>query len=157
MIVFRMALLKCHQGRPIKEVIQVRCSHITQYSIEVINRRPRSNDHTPSTEDRGGATTTHHQQKTEEELQRYAINRRRWIITLLCSRQKKSSRKKARWEMFFYSHYIKEGKYPNRFSKPHKQALRKRAKFFIIKDTQLYYIGGDKLNYNYMELECQFT
>ena len=43
-------------------------------------------------------------------------------------------------------HYIKEGKYPNSFSKPDKQALRKRAKFFIIKDTQLYYIGGGKLN-----------
>ena len=51
-------------------------------------------------------------------------------------------------------HYIKEGKHLNSFSKPDKQALRKRAKFFIIKHMQLYYIGGGKLDYNTI---CQFT
>ena len=51
-------------------------------------------------------------------------------------------------------HYIKEGKYPNGFSKPDKQALQKRANLFIIKDMQLYYIGGGKLDYNTI---CQFT
>lgn len=38
--------------------------------------------------------------------------------------------------------YIKDGRYPSSFTKADKQALRKRAKFFTVKDTQLYYVGG---------------
>ena len=38
--------------------------------------------------------------------------------------------------------YIKDGRYPSSFTKAYKQALRKRAKFFTVKDTQLYYVGG---------------
>ena len=38
--------------------------------------------------------------------------------------------------------YIKDRRYPNDFSKSDKHALRKRAKFFKFKDTQLYYVGG---------------
>lgn len=48
---------------------------------------------------------------------------------------------------FSYSethHYLSSGIYPDDCSKPDKQALRKRAKFFQVKDTALYYIRGHK-------------
>ena len=38
--------------------------------------------------------------------------------------------------------YITDGRYPSSFVKVDKQALRKRAKLFMVKGTQLYYIGG---------------
>ena len=40
--------------------------------------------------------------------------------------------------------YLSAGIYPDDFSKPDKQALRKRAKFFRAKNTALYYVGGHK-------------
>ena len=40
--------------------------------------------------------------------------------------------------------YLSEGRYPDGFSKSDKQALRKRVKFFSVKDAHLYYID-DKL------------
>ena len=40
--------------------------------------------------------------------------------------------------------YLFSGVYPDDFSKPDKQVLRKRAKFFRAKDTALYYVGGQK-------------
>lgn len=50
--------------------------------------------------------------------------------------------------------YIKDGTYPIDFDKPDKQALRKRAKYFIAKDTRLYYVGGCK-HYNTLTFMCQ--
>ena len=38
--------------------------------------------------------------------------------------------------------YLKEGEYPEDFEKKDKQALRKRVKFFAVKDAHLYYVGG---------------
>ena len=38
--------------------------------------------------------------------------------------------------------YLREGKYPEDFEKKDKQALRKRVKFFAVKDAHLYYVGG---------------
>ena len=38
--------------------------------------------------------------------------------------------------------YLKDVKYPEGFTKNDKRALRKRAAFFCIKETNLYYIGG---------------
>ena len=35
--------------------------------------------------------------------------------------------------------YLVQGVYPSSFSKSDKQALRKRAKFFIVKGAELYY------------------
>ena len=43
-----------------------------------------------------------------------------------------------------YTYYIKDGRYPSSFFKVDKQALRKRAKFFMVKGTQLYYVGGGR-------------
>ena len=39
--------------------------------------------------------------------------------------------------------YLTEGRYPDSYLKADKQALRKRAKFFLVKDAHLYYIGGE--------------
>ena len=39
-------------------------------------------------------------------------------------------------------------KIPQQFFKVDKQALRKRAKFFMVKGTQLYYVGGGRYNYS---------
>ena len=38
--------------------------------------------------------------------------------------------------------YISEARYPEDWNKSDKQALRKRAKFFQVKGSNLYYIGG---------------
>ena len=38
--------------------------------------------------------------------------------------------------------YISDGIYPEGFEKGDKLALRKRCKFFIVMETDLYYIGG---------------
>ena len=38
--------------------------------------------------------------------------------------------------------YLTEGSYPESFMKADKQALRKRAKYFLVKDAHLYYVGG---------------
>ena len=38
---------------------------------------------------------------------------------------------------------VREGKYPEDFEKKDKQALRKRVKFFAVKDAHLYYVGGE--------------
>ena len=40
--------------------------------------------------------------------------------------------------------YIKDGVYPDSFSKADKGSLRKRAKFFTVKDTELYYQSRSK-------------
>ena len=49
--------------------------------------------------------------------------------------------------------YVRDGRYPSNFTKVDKQALRKRAKFFIVKDTQLYYVGGG-MYYNVMYIRA---
>ena len=38
--------------------------------------------------------------------------------------------------------YLRSGSYPDGFEKNDKRALRKRASFFVVKDTKLYYTGG---------------
>ena len=38
--------------------------------------------------------------------------------------------------------YLRGGSYPAGFTKADKLALRKRDKFFIAKDCELYYVGG---------------
>ena len=38
--------------------------------------------------------------------------------------------------------YLKTGSYPDNFDKSDKRGLRKRAAFFVIKDTKLYYTAG---------------
>ena len=40
--------------------------------------------------------------------------------------------------------YIKDRIYPSSFFKVDRQALRKRAKIFMVEGTQLYYIGGGR-------------
>ena len=40
------------------------------------------------------------------------------------------------------SAYLTEGGYPESFVKADKQVLRKRAKYFLVKDAHLYYVGG---------------
>ena len=40
--------------------------------------------------------------------------------------------------------YVKDGKYPDDYTKDEKRALRKRAKFFVARGTTLYYVGGGK-------------
>ena len=41
--------------------------------------------------------------------------------------------------------YVRHGKYPEGYSKSDKQALRKRSKYFVVKESELYYIGGGKM------------
>lgn len=38
--------------------------------------------------------------------------------------------------------YLSSGTHPDEHSKPGKQALRKRAKFFRVNAAELYYVGG---------------
>ncbi len=38
--------------------------------------------------------------------------------------------------------YITKGVYPEGLDKPEKLSLRKRTKYFVVQDAQLYYIGG---------------
>ncbi len=38
--------------------------------------------------------------------------------------------------------YIQNGTYPDGFNKADKLALRKRTKFFTLRDSCMYYIGG---------------
>ena len=38
--------------------------------------------------------------------------------------------------------YLKSGSYPESFDKNDKRGLRKRAAFFVVKDTKLYYTHG---------------
>lgn len=40
--------------------------------------------------------------------------------------------------------YVKDGKYPADYTKDEKRALRKRAKFFVARGTELFYVGGGK-------------
>ena len=42
--------------------------------------------------------------------------------------------------------YLREGSYTEGFEKSDKQALRKRAKFFTVKDAHLNYVGGKQLH-----------
>ena len=43
--------------------------------------------------------------------------------------------------------YIREGAYPKGWTKEDKQAMRKRARYFEVKGSNLYYVGGpSKLN-----------
>lgn len=50
---------------------------------------------------------------------------------------------------FPYDHimdYLQEGKYPTNFDKLDKHALRKRAKYFVLCEGHLCYIGGKLLS-----------
>ena len=38
--------------------------------------------------------------------------------------------------------YLKSGSYPESFDKNDKRGLKKRAAFFVVKDTKLYYTHG---------------
>ena len=40
--------------------------------------------------------------------------------------------------------YLRDGQYPEDFSKAEKGSLRKRAKFFFVKDAELFYKSASK-------------
>ena len=42
------------------------------------------------------------------------------------------------------ANYLREGSYSSGYSKADKLALRKRSKYFKLKDSLLYYVGGGK-------------
>ena len=50
--------------------------------------------------------------------------------------------------------YFLQGEYPSSFSKSDKQALRKRAKFSLVKGAELYYTGRGE-NQNDVKLQLQ--
>ena len=53
-------------------------------------------------------------------------------------------------------HYLRDGSYPQGYSKVDKAALRKRAKFFTCEGSDLYYVGGPSSKLLRM-LACAYT
>ena len=51
--------------------------------------------------------------------------------------------------------YARYGKYPSGYTKTEKQALRKRSKYFVVEESELYYIGGGKYKtHSYLNQVC---